>query len=135
MLVISVFTIVVMAFLAVTLTRLLATSQEAIVYEVLGLRALNAARSGLEQGVRDVFCTQAVNLNNCTGSETLQNYGNLQGLQGCSATYACTNTTVDTVNYFRFESRGQCIVDDLIVSRTVSIDGKNINTETTTSCP
>ncbi|XOV79572.1 MAG: type II secretory pathway protein [Aestuariibacter sp.] len=135
MLVISVFVIVVMSFLAVTLTRLISTSQDAIAYEVIGLRALNAARSGLEQGVLSVFCTQAVNIDNCSGGTTTQDFSDIQGLLGCSATYACTNTEVDGVNYFRFESQGQCISSDFIVSRTVSIDGKNINTDTTTVCP
>lgn len=125
MLMISVFVIVVMSAWVITLTRLLSTSQDAVVYEVLGVRALNAARSGLEQAVREVFPTQDSDASACNDVGKNQDYSTIPGMLGCSAVYACTVSKIKGVDYFRFESRGQCISGDWIVSRTVSIDGKD----------
>ena len=55
MLVISLFVIIVMALLGLTLSRLLSASSESIIYEVYGQRALNAARAGVEAQIALAF--------------------------------------------------------------------------------
>lgn len=106
---------------------MISASQDAVVYEVLGLRALNAARSGLEEVVLRVFATQTINPLNCqSGTVANTNFGTLQGLENCYVDYVCTVNNVDGTDYFRFDSRGTCTQADIIVSRTVSIDGKNL---------
>ncbi len=55
MLVISLFVIVVMGLLVLTLIRLLSASSDTLIYEVYGLRAHQAAKSGLELKLTEVF--------------------------------------------------------------------------------
>ena len=55
MLVIALFVIIVMALLGLTLSRLLSSSSDAIIHEVYGQRALNAARAGVEEQIALAF--------------------------------------------------------------------------------
>jgi MSHA biogenesis protein MshP len=126
MLVIAVFVIIVFSLLGLTLTRLLVSSSDAIIHEVYGLRALNAARTGVEQAISSAFplppappsCSAApvapVNLNL-----------NIKGLENCAYVAGCEAiivTDVATYTYYRFESTGSCLVGEILVSRRISVD-------------
>lgn len=134
MLIMSIFAIVVLAFLGMSMAQLLATSSSSIVYEVYGLRALNAARSGLDQKVLDVFSGQTSDANRCDadGSDSdlwvQQDFSDIPGMENCSVIALCTVTEVDDTNYYRFESQGMCELEDegIVVSRTLAIDGRDV---------
>jgi MSHA biogenesis protein MshP len=119
MLVIALFVIIVFALLGLTMTRLLSSSSETIAYEVLGQRALNAARSGLECAVATQF------EGGCTMPPTNGIFSGVAGLENCSYTVdapvakAINNNTYD---YYTFSSTGQCTAGDISVTRTVFID-------------
>lgn len=133
MLVISIFTIVVLSALGMSMAKLTATSSSSVVYEVYGLRALNAARSGLDQKVLDVFQGQTSDAARCDadGSNSAlwiqQSFDDVSGLRNCKVKALCTVTEVDGTNYFRFESQGTCELDSegIVVSRTLAIDGRD----------
>lgn len=127
MLLISVFTITVLAVLGLAISRLLATGSSAIIYEVYGLRALNAARSGLDEKVLEVFAGQDSDPNACSTQSPIREF-NVRGLDNCNASTVCTVTVVDNTNYYRFESTGTCEFeeDGIVVSRTLAIDGRDI---------
>lgn len=121
MLVIALFVIIVFALLGLTMTRLLSSSSETIAYEVLGQRALNAARSGLE-------CAVAAQLGGgCATPPANGVFSGVAGLENCSYTLDLpaakdVNDGSESYNYFTFTSTGQCTAGDIRVTRTVYID-------------
>lgn len=126
MLIISLFVIIVLALLGVTLTRMLAATSQTTVVEVAGLRALTAAQSGAQVILLQAFPLNAP-IQDCNATFTSPNlFSNIDGLIGCSYSAACTTETVNkdgvANNYYRFSSVGQCVVGELIVSRQVSLD-------------
>lgn len=130
----SIFAIVVLSFLGISMARLMGTSSSSVVYEVYGLRALNAARSGLDQKVLDVFQGQDSDASRCDadGSNNAlwvqQSFDAVPGMKNCRAVALCTITQVDGTNYYRFESQGICELEQegIVVSRTLAIDGRDV---------
>ena len=124
MLVIALFVIVVMAFLGLTLTQLLSSSNDKVIYEVLGQRAMNAARAGIECRIADTFPIAGAQAY-CTSAQDKQ-FNNVPGLENCGYHTTVTNKTVQdgstTLSYYQFSSTGQCQVGNVVVSRTVYID-------------
>lgn len=126
MLVVALFVMVVLAFLGLSLNKMLANSANAIVYEVLGQRALNAAKAGIE-------CQLATNLPISTAvapycaSPTNFSLSHIAGLENCHySTSSNTKVIRDgalTQTYAQFISTGQCVVGDIVASRTVYVDG------------
>lgn len=127
MLFISVFVIVVMGMLGLTLTNILATSAESVAYEVLGLKALNAARTGLEVKISDAFPLESSSSSPNCGLSTNVTLSAVSGLEGCSFTAQCqADSSIGGMTYYRFSSTGQCIMSDVIVSRTVAVDARTL---------
>lgn len=120
MLVIALFVIVVLALLGLTMTRLLSSSSEAIVHEILGQRALNAARAGINCALTNSFGSSCSHLNSMT-------FTDVTGLENCS--YEVTQTTktinesgVQTYDHLAFTSKGECSVGNIIVTRNLYVD-------------
>lgn len=125
MLVIAIFVLVVMALLGFAMLRLLSGTADAGVQQVLGLRAFNAAQSGLEAKVSEVFplVNGGHDQTQCAG--LLQHNFTVAGLQDCSVEAQCEIAFQDTeIIYYRFSSIGQCQAGDFITSRTISVDAK-----------
>ena len=122
MLVTALFVIIVLSLLGLAMTRLLSASADAVVHEVYGLRALNAAQSGLQRVMANAFPV--------TGASTCAavniNFAGIAGLDNCSASATCTlvEFNADNLNYYRFESTGTCQVGDIITRRKVAADGR-----------
>ena len=122
MLVIALFVIIVFGLLGLTMTRLLSSSSQTVIYEVLGQRAINAARTGLECNLSakypisgaTAYCVHSVSMNS------------LPGLENCSYSVTSDDVTVtdndDTYIYSKFTSIGQCTAGDINVTRTVYVD-------------
>jgi MSHA biogenesis protein MshP len=126
MLVIAVFVIIVFSLLGLTLTRMLASSSDAIIHEVYGLRALSAARTGVEQAISAAFplAPEAPSCNAAPVAPVNFN-SNIKGLENCSYVAGCEAITVTdgaTYTYYRFESTGSCLVGEILVSRRISVD-------------
>jgi MSHA biogenesis protein MshP len=120
MLVIALFVIIVLALLGLTMTRLLSSSSESIIYEVLGQRALNAARSGIECAVAAEFGAGCSNPDN-------KDLSGVAGLDSCS--YSVTETPPKpitdggrTFTYLTFTSTGQCTAGKVKVARFIYVD-------------
>ncbi len=128
MLVIALFVIVVFALLGLTMTRLLSSSSESVIFEVLGQRALNAARSGLE------FCLaaeypvdQGVIAAQPCADPTTDSFPDIPGLENCSYRVEPAEdiTVTDgavSYTYTKFTSTGSCQAGAIITSRTVYVD-------------
>ncbi|GGD61917.1 hypothetical protein GCM10011357_16510 [Lacimicrobium alkaliphilum] len=135
MLVISLFVIVVMAFLALTLTRLLSASSDSLIFEVYGLRAHQAAQSGLEAKLTEAFplCPPgSVNsvcvdksLNDPTACDnTTAVTFSMDGLRNCSVSSSCSVETTGDSRYYQFTSTGTCEAGDAVTSRTAFVDAR-----------
>jgi MSHA biogenesis protein MshP len=124
----SVFVLVIMLLLGLALNRVLTASSEALANEAYGLRALNAARTGIELNVATVFDPA---LNGTLGScgAIGQAFDAVQGLQNCRFDSQCSLITFGSISYYQFSSVGSCSVDPtaqvpVVVSRRVSIDAQ-----------
>lgn len=131
MLVIALFVIIVFALLGLTMTRLLSSSSETIVYEVLGQRALNAARAGIECAVANRF--DALDADELDKQDTscaypvYKEFSGVVGLENCE--YRVAPATPKTITdggknftYLAFTSRGQCRAGKINVTRYVYVD-------------
>lgn len=138
MLIIAVVVMTVVLLLGLAMTRVLASSSNSVVYEVLGSRALNAARSGLEVNLTRVLNEIPVNgslrppLNICNMDGNFSSdssFSNVPGFENCRYDNRCNARPVNdngtTILYFRFSSTGICTVDGATsVSRNVSVDAR-----------
>lgn len=122
MLVIALFVIIVLGLLGLTMTRLLSSSSETIIHEVLGQRALNAARAG-------VNCAVARQLGEGCLNPPINPFMfiGVPGLENCSYEYEIgTPKTIQdgskTFTYWTFTSTGQCTVGNTNVTRNIYID-------------
>jgi MSHA biogenesis protein MshP len=126
MLVIAVFVIIVFSLLGLTLTRMLASSSDAIIHEVYGLRALSAARTGVEQAINSAFpLPPAAPSCVATPVTPVDFLPNIKGLENCSYLVGCQSITVTdgaTYTYYRFESTGSCQAGKILVSRRINVD-------------
>jgi MSHA biogenesis protein MshP len=125
MLVISLFIIVIMAILGLSMIKLLSASAQSVVYEVYGQRALNAARSGVEQSLAVVFPLAGQGSPQCSAN-TVHIFTATEGLNNCAYTSRCELIPVTdrdhSSRYYRFSSTGTCTAGNVVVSRSVSID-------------
>ncbi|MCU7554686.1 type II secretory pathway component [Alteromonas sp. ASW11-19] len=124
MLVMSLFVIIVLSLLGITLVTMISSASQSVVHDVVGTRAHMAARSGLGHiaatalpiGASPATCNTTIN--------SSASFTNIHGLQLCSYQARCTTTVVDNggVNYhlYRLESTGQCQTRDGWVSHTVT---------------
>ncbi|MCG7532358.1 hypothetical protein MHM98_13555 [Psychrobium sp. MM17-31] len=128
MLVIALFVIIVLAFLAYAMIRITNTSASANVYEVYGTRALNAANSGVEKALNDIFgpgnsgtsCPAAASLTNLS-------LGGTPEFAGCIVNVTCNSFTVTQTGFvhFQIESTANCSAGDFTTQRSVVVEARN----------
>lgn len=114
---VALFVIVIVGLLAAALGRLLLDSGEKVTVEVLGVRALMAAQSGVEQGLYQLYpngvwqatTADANGKTGCNKVSTSLSFST-EGLRGCAATIACTALSVSSgaVTSYRLTSTGRC---------------------------
>ena len=126
MLVMTLFVIIILAFLGLTMVNLLSSSHQAVVYEVLGARAKMAAQSGIQRLLGTTFPLSS-NIATCSTTVTSNSaFSTGEGLENCSYQATCTTTEVVkqniNYNYYRFESVGVCQANDIWASRTFELD-------------
>ena len=129
MLIVSIFVIVIMTLLGLAMTQLLSTASNSIVFEVGGLRALNAARSGLNRELIAQFPLGAAPRANCSSSPSPVAFNSsVNGLAGCQYKVSCSCTSHNfngqINNFFRISSQGSCTMGDMQMSRTVAVESR-----------
>ncbi len=118
-LVIAVFVIVVMLALVLSLSRLLISSSETVVYEVQGTRALFAAQSGLEIALTGLFPITGGAI--CADDMAIQ--FDTAGLLACKAEISCTPFSDDeNPVMYQLVSTGSCVAGGFTTSRIVQIE-------------
>ncbi|MFT4941926.1 MAG: MSHA biogenesis protein MshP [Paraglaciecola sp.] len=119
MLVIALFVIIVFGLLGLTMTRLLSSSSETIIHEVLGQRALNASRAGIN-------CAVAKQLGSGCNVLSPFTFVGVPGLENCLFKYEIGETAVQdgskNFTHWTFNSEGQCTVGNTNVTRNIYVD-------------
>ncbi len=121
-LVMALFIIVLMSVLLLALGRQLISSSTSVSIEVQGNRAFNAAQSGLQLGLAQLFPLNATA--SCAAVSASFSF-NQPGLQSCAATVSClqvNNPDVLTRPLYRLTSAGSCQAGDLKSSRVVVME-------------
>lgn len=126
-LIVMIFAIVVFFSLAALLININSRSQQSVSYEILGTKALWAARSGMEHAIQNVIpINQLATL--CTdGSTTVIDFSDVDGnLQQCTASVVCVSNFVsnDNMLHAEMQSTGTCVAGDFRAQRIIKVEVK-----------
>jgi MSHA biogenesis protein MshP len=136
-LVLGIFILIVMSLLGAALIEIMESNEEAFTYEVLGTRAYNAAQSGIQWEMQQLFpLITATNDSGsdssmCTANESEQislDLSSVPGFNGCSAIVQCTSLVHElTTTYYTVISTGQCNINGEVTSRQIEMQARTIN--------
>lgn len=126
MVIMALFLIVVVGLLAGTLISIVSASSNSTIYQVYGLRAQQAAQTGVQSllqasfpvGAEPQSCNQTIN--------NPSSMSNVAGLESCAFSASCETDSLTFANvdylYFKYTSTGTCVVNKSVVTRTLSVD-------------
>ena len=126
-LVIAIFIIVVISMLGAALVKMIRSSSDSIVYEVLGTRAYNAAQIGLQWQLQQIFPLNNNTPLTCAAVSTIPpNIATAVGLENCKiiSPVSCTSSEVLGTTYYTVTSTGQCEVAGVLTSRTLEVQAR-----------
>jgi len=130
-LVIAIFIIVVMTLLGASLVKMTSSNAETIVYEVLGTRAYQAAQTGAQRKMSEVFPLSGSG--SCSVNSNYNDFAAVSGLENCQALdvdcvidATIDEGTVDEVTYYTITSIGQCSVAGVVTSRMIEIKARSL---------
>lgn len=127
-LVVAVVIIVVMSLVALALFKISSSNSRAVVAEVYGARAYQAAQSGMQ-----VFLTELYPLGTDGASSAAcvnQTYNfNVDGLQNCSAVVSCNdyNFTDHFIVRYSILSEGECSFGGDVSSRVLAVEAFDVS--------
>lgn len=123
-LVMALFIIVLMSILLLALGRQLVSSSTSVSIEVQGNRAFNAAQSGLQLGLTQLFPLNINSPSSCVSVAASFSF-NQPGLQNCQAVLRCfqvNNPDLPTRPLYRLTSTGSCQAGEIKSSRVVVME-------------
>ncbi len=121
-LVLALFIILLMSTLVLALLSQQLSSSNAVSYEVQGQRAFNAAQSGLQRALVQLYPLNGSG--NCAAVTPNLSF-NGTGLVGCSVVISClevSNPQEASRPLFRLQSQGICLANEVTTSRVVTMD-------------
>ncbi|MEH6385599.1 MAG: pilus assembly PilX N-terminal domain-containing protein [Colwellia sp.] len=128
-LVIAIFVIIVLSLLGAALVRMMSSSQENVVFEVLGTRAYNAAQTGIQWQLAQIFPLDGT-LKICSDISTSPpNISGISGFEGCEiklSTGSCVDFLHNGIHYYTIKSTGQCNAGAEITSRTIEVEARSL---------
>lgn len=125
-LVIAIFVLVIMSLLGSALIRMQSSSAETVVYEVIGTRAYAAAQTGVQWQLSEIFPLNTPGITRCKSPIVEPIINGVNGLD-CQFKVICDEVNYDGVQYYTLTSTGTCEVGDVITSRTIKVEARNIN--------
>ena len=128
-LVIAIFVIIVISLLGLALVKMLDSSQENLAFEVLGTRAYNAAQSGIQWQLAQIFPLDGSTQLCSAISNSPPDISAISGFEGCEiklAVDSCVDFIHDSTRYYTIISTGQCDIGSEITSRTIEIEAKSL---------
>jgi len=123
-LVIAIFIIIVLSLLGAALVRMLNSSAETIVYEVYGTRALQAAQSGLQKKLADLFPLSVGPTCNLVNED--KDFSNTPGLDNCSYAASCVSNTNGSITTYTITSTGSCSIAGIVTSRKLEVVARDL---------
>ncbi|MGF1764929.1 hypothetical protein [Aliivibrio kagoshimensis] len=126
-LIVMVFAIVVFFSLAAILININSRSQQSVSYEMLGTKALWAARSGMEHAIQKVLPINQPAMLCTNGSTTVIDFSDVSGnLQQCTASISCVSSFVsnDGMQHAEMQSSGTCVAGDFRAQRIIKVEVK-----------
>jgi MSHA biogenesis protein MshP len=128
-LVIAIFVIIVLSLLGAALVKILDSSQESVAFEVFGTRAYNAAQTGIQWQLAQLFPLDG-NIKMCSEiSNTPPDISAVSGFEGCEiqlSVSSCVDFLHDGSRYYTIMSTGQCSVGAEITSRTLEVEARSL---------
>jgi MSHA biogenesis protein MshP len=129
-LVIAIFIIIVMSLLGAALVKMLASSQQNVVYEVLGPRAYAAAQSGIQWQLSQVFPLSTSGGVSCAVQSVIDankpTFSGVNGLAQCSVSLKCSDFVIASTRYYTLEATGQCEAGPELTSRTIQVEARSL---------
>ena len=134
MLVMAMFAMVVLSLVGITMATLMTSSERTIVNEVLGERAEQASRAGLEILVHAAWPVNDSMVYTCGNPSTLTitQFGSLEGMEGCSVVTRCDSRIVNFSGgrdiHYEIKSTATCAAGDFsaVKSNTHSMTRRQI---------
>jgi MSHA biogenesis protein MshP len=126
-LIVMVFAIVVFFSLAAILININSRSQQSVSYEMLGTKALWAARSGMEHTIQKILPIGQAAALCADGSTTVVDFSMIDGnLQQCTASISCVSNFVsnDGMQHAEMQSTGTCVAGDFRSQRVIKVEVK-----------
>jgi MSHA biogenesis protein MshP len=128
-LVIAIFVIIVLSLLGAALVKILDSSQENVAFEVFGTRAYNAAQTGIQWQLAQIFPLDGT-IKTCSSiSITPPDISAISGFEGCEIKLtvdSCVDFTYGSSQYYTVKSTGQCKIGAEITSRTLEVEARNL---------
>ncbi len=130
-LLLAIMIILIFSVVGLAIVKTQETTGETIAQEVLGTRALMAARSGLEANLSNIF--PLIEQTGDCNDQALT--FNAPGLPNCTATVTCNvYATLNSINYYRVQSTGQCgtgaievnSTNIVLSSRTLQVEARTV---------
>ncbi len=127
---VAIFIIVILAGLAITLSRFSGQSDTAVIQEAISVAAFNAAESGGQYAMNRLFYSTTTSPTrtlvdaNCTAINGTSLNFSAVGLGDCSADLTCNvsaNLPTNTISYYTVTSAGQCGVSPINAQRVVEL--------------
>jgi len=130
MLVIALFVIIVLGFLAYAMIQITDNSNRSTVFEVYGTRALNAANSGADHTLNSILGPGGVQV--CPNETvpsiqgTVEILPNIVSFNGCTLEITCNKFDVmeTGLRHFRIRSLASCSAGDFNTQRSVSVEAQ-----------
>ncbi len=130
-LVIAIFVIVVMSLLGAALVKMMDSSQENLAFEVLGTRAYNAAQTGVQWQLAQLFPVglNSSAVNTCADvSHKPPIISTIKGFNACEIVdpIKCDDFTHNGVRYYTITSVGQCNIAGETTSRVIEVEARSM---------
>lgn len=127
-LVIAIFVIIVMSLLGAALVKMMESSQENVVYEVLGTRAYAAAQTGVQWQLGKLFPIGSPARACSDVSQIPPPIELAKGFEGCRivSPIKCSDFSHQGVIYYTVTSTGQCDLDGESTSRVIEVEARSI---------
>jgi MSHA biogenesis protein MshP len=128
-LVIAIFVIIVLSLLGAALVKILDSSQESVAFEVLGTRAYNAAQTGIQWQLAQLFSLDG-SIKMCSEISNIPpDISAVSGFEGCEIQLtvgSCVDFLHDSSRYYTITSTGQCSVGAEVTSRTLEVEARSL---------
>ncbi|WP_448214302.1 PilX N-terminal domain-containing pilus assembly protein [Colwellia sp. MEBiC06753] len=139
-LVLAIFILVVMLLLGTALSRMLSSSADSIAFEVIGIRAFQAANIGAQNQLTKLFPLNA-SAKYCNGDDIalpepadpapvinyMTSFEGVTGLNNCRVSrMVCSDFKVDDVVFYRVQSTGQCDIGEQVIERTIELEARSL---------